>query len=320
VQPPQAHLARLLHEGPFHEALRAAIAASGLSLDRIQVRLRRMGKPVAPATLSSWQSGRYQPERQQSLAALAALEAVLRLPPAALSALLGPPRPRGRWLPPHPDHPGLAQAWSGDRHISDALHTLDTRWDETLTRLSIHNRLEVDADRRVRAMSSRRLLRAEADGADRWIALYRLDTPGPLPRIRLEAPGRLGSVVELPEEGLVVAEMLFDRPLARGETVILEYTLEHRDPRPLSQCMETAIHVPMREHLLEVHFDPAALPRACYSFRTPGLDDLTEPPVPARASGHPHREQRLRLDASGSVHAVALGAGPCRFGIRWVWD
>lgn len=239
---------------PFHEALRAAIAASGLSLDRIQDRLLRRGTPVASATLSSWQSGRYQPERQRSLAALTVLEDVLRLPPGALAGLLGPPRPRGRWLPPDGDHPGLAQAWSDRHDLTAAFAALDTRWDDSLTRLSCHNRVDVGADRRVLSMTSRRLLRAEADGADRWIALYRLDAPGPLPYFRVAAPARLGTVLELPEEGLAAAELLFDRPLARGETVIVDYTVEHRDPRPYSQRAETTIHVPMREHLLEVRF------------------------------------------------------------------
>ncbi|MGX9890781.1 hypothetical protein [Streptomyces sp. NPDC002276] len=296
---------------PFHEALRAAIAASGLSLDRIQDRLLRRGTPVASATLSSWQSGRYQPERQRSLAALTVLEDVLRLPPGALTGLLGPPRPRGRWLPPVGDHPDLARVWSDHRDLTATLAALDTRWDDSLTRLSCHNRVDVAADRSVRSMTSRRLLRAEADGADRWIALYRLDAPGPLPRIRLAAPARLGTVVELPAEGLVAAELLFDRPLARGETVIVDYTVEHRDPPPYSLRAETTIHVPMREHLLEVRFAKGALPRACYSFRTNGLDSHAGTARP--------REQRLRVDASGSVHAVALGVGPCRVGIRWVW-
>ncbi|WP_262414467.1 hypothetical protein [Streptomyces sp. ST1015] len=78
-------------ERPFHEELRAAIAASGLSLDRIHERLRLRGVPVSAATLSSWQSGRHQPERRRSLSALAVLEDVLSLPPASLSARLAPP-------------------------------------------------------------------------------------------------------------------------------------------------------------------------------------------------------------------------------------
>src|SRR5436309_1108793 len=92
----RSDLARLLAGGPFPEALRAAIKGSGLSLDRIQHRLRLRGVNISVATLSYWQSGRRRPERPESLDALRHLEAVLRVPPNALTALLGPPRPRGR--------------------------------------------------------------------------------------------------------------------------------------------------------------------------------------------------------------------------------
>ncbi|MYR59325.1 transcriptional regulator, partial [Streptomyces sp. SID625] len=49
-------LVRLLERGPFADALRAAITASGLSLDRIRDRLVRRGASLSVATLSSWQS------------------------------------------------------------------------------------------------------------------------------------------------------------------------------------------------------------------------------------------------------------------------
>src|ERR1700716_1094763 len=91
-----AELDRLLREGPFPAALRAAIQASRLSLDRVQHRLATRGTTISVATLSYWQSGRRRPERPESLHALRHLEAVLRVPPNALTALLGPPRPRGR--------------------------------------------------------------------------------------------------------------------------------------------------------------------------------------------------------------------------------
>ena len=87
-------LAGLLRTGPFERALRAAVAASGLSLDRIQDRLNRRGARISVATLSFWQSGRYRPERASSLRVPAELEDILGLAPESLRALLGPPRPR----------------------------------------------------------------------------------------------------------------------------------------------------------------------------------------------------------------------------------
>jgi hypothetical protein len=308
--PPDPELSRLdtlLNTGPFHEALRAAVAASGLSLDRIQDRLSRRGATVSVATLSSWQSGRFRPERPRSMTVLAVLEEVLHLPKESLSALLGPPRPRGRWLPAPSDRRGLAATWSDTVDAGTALRRLDTSWDESLTRISCHNRLELDEQGRERSMRSRKLLRAEADGADRWITVFQMDNPGPPPRLLVSPPCRTGRVIESAHSGLVVAEVLFDRPLERGETVIVEYTLEHQSPRPYSELMESALHVPVREYVMEVRFDPAALPATCHSFRTADPDSRPQ-------------ERLLRPDTIGAVHAVALAAGPCRLGIRWSWD
>lgn len=302
-----AHLARLLRTGPFPDALRAAISARGLSLDRIQDRLRRRGSTVSSATLSSWQSGRNRPERPSSLAALAVLEDVLRLPQGALAALLGPPRPRGRWLPTSAARPRLADVWPAWPDVTRALRGVDTRWDGSLTRLSCHTRLELDADGRERSKWSRQLLRADCDGPDRWVTVYRLGRPGPPPLVCGTGTCRTGAVVEAPESGLVVAELLFERPLARGETIIVEYTLEHRSPLPYSTNIESTLHVPVREYVLEVRFDPARLPASCHSYRTAELDSRPQ-------------ERLLRPDSAGSVHAVALTAGPCRFGIRWAWE
>lgn len=79
---------RLSDAGPFAVSLRAAIRARGLGLERIRYRLRARGTPVSLATLSHWQSGRCQPERPESLAALAALEEILEVPRGSLTGLL----------------------------------------------------------------------------------------------------------------------------------------------------------------------------------------------------------------------------------------
>ncbi|MEV4144685.1 transcriptional regulator [Amycolatopsis sp. NPDC049691] len=93
----QAELGHLLAAGPFDVALRAAIRARGLGLDRIRYRLRGRGTTVSLATLSHWQSGRCRPERPESLEALRNLEDILNVPDGSLSRLLGPPRGRTRF-------------------------------------------------------------------------------------------------------------------------------------------------------------------------------------------------------------------------------
>ena len=309
----QSRLAGLLRTGPFDEALRAAVAASGLSLDRIQDRLKRRGLRISVATLSFWQSGRYRPERPSSLLVLAGLEDLLGVPPESLAALIGPPRPRGRQVAAADDRGLEANSELGVRDVASALREVDTRWDEALTRLSTHSRVELDERGRERRMYGRQLLRAEVDGPDRWITGYQItagqdEGPVSLPMLRVQTPHRIGKVIEHPDTGLLISEILFDQPLRRGEIVVLEYTHEPRTPCARSTIMQAALHVPVREYLMEVRFDPAALPESCYSFRTTELDAEARP-----------QERLLRPDARGSVLAVALSAGPCRLGIRWEW-
>ncbi|MDH6436834.1 hypothetical protein M2158_005375 [Streptomyces sp. SAI-144] len=302
---PSPQIAPLLRSGPFHEALRAAISASGLSLERIQDRLRRMGMEISLASLSSWQSGRYRPERPRSLEALRALELLLAVPDGGLLSLLGPPRPRGRWLPAGRGRRALEDVWP--RNAKHALGDVETRWDAHLTRISTHSRIELDAFSRVSRKWTRQLLRADRDGPDRKVTLYQADGPGAPPEIHVSPPCRPGAVVTRSDSGLFAAELLFERPLAQGETIIVEYTLEFPSPRPHTTFVEATLHVPMREYVLQARFDPAALPTSCHSYRV--NEESTFP-----------TERLLRLDAAGSVHAVALETGPCRFGIRWTHD
>ncbi|GAA1020847.1 hypothetical protein Aple_076620 [Acrocarpospora pleiomorpha] len=102
VRGTERELAVLLRTGPFERALRAAIAARGLSLERLHVRLAERGAQVSLASLSNWQRGRSRPERSSSLVAVGELEVILGLPAHSLVTLLGPRRPRGRWLADDP--------------------------------------------------------------------------------------------------------------------------------------------------------------------------------------------------------------------------
>jgi transcriptional regulator with XRE-family HTH domain len=292
---------------PFPATLRSAIADSGLTLDRILERLRARGVSLSVSTLSLWQTGRCRPERIDSLRALAVLEEVLNVSAGGLSALLGAPRPRGRHLPDRAKAaPGLAETWRSTPEASP-WDDVDTRWDATLTRLSSHSRLTVDAERCERSLWSRRLLRAEVEGADRWIVVGRTDPAGPPPDLQAGPGCRVGRVVHVAQEGLLVAELLFGHRLARGETALVEYALHYAPGLRPSTRFGARLHRATRERLVEVCFDPAARPRRCCAYRSSSLDAAP-------------RERALRLDRTGSVHAVALGAGPGRFGIRWEWD
>ncbi|MGW5418568.1 helix-turn-helix domain-containing protein, partial [Actinomadura geliboluensis] len=74
----------------FAGALRQAVQASGLTLERIRHRLGRRGLTVSVATLSYWQRGRSRP---RSRTVVVALEEILQVPPGTLTELLDDPAP-----------------------------------------------------------------------------------------------------------------------------------------------------------------------------------------------------------------------------------
>jgi transcriptional regulator with XRE-family HTH domain len=292
---PAPDLGTLLRVGPFDAALRAAIRARGLSLDRLREHLRARGVTVTTATLSYWQSGRSRPERRDSVRGLRQLEAVLEVPAGSLVALLGPPRVR-RAVPAE-----IGRLWPDGRRIDAAVSDVDTRWDERLTRLSQHDVVLVGPGREELEIRSRQVLRAEADGPDRWVVILHLDEHDrPLPELRSLRGCHAGRSVHRPEDGLLVVELLFGRPLLRGETVLTEHTLVNRAPYPLATNYERKFRLPVREYVLEIRFSPEAVPAVCRRFAEPG-------------------EHADVVPESAAVHGVALNFGPGRYGFEWDW-
>ncbi|TCO62954.1 hypothetical protein [Actinocrispum wychmicini] len=262
-------LAELLAVGPFHVALRAAISSSGLALDRIRYRLRLRDVTISVPTLSNWQSGRRRPERPESLRALAELEHVLELPPAALLSLLGPPRPRGRAA--HPKGPNaIVTTWGTG--VEPLLAGIDTASDGRLTRLSQHDRVVVDRSGRVAEVASRLILRASHDGADRWILVWDAGHAERIPEVVAGQHCRPRLLNVDPDTRMMVGELAFDAPLARGDTIILEYRIVYpAQPRTDSDTYFRRFHRPTRDYVLEAMFDRSAPPRRCHRLDGPAL-------------------------------------------------
>lgn len=302
---PACELTHLLRTGPFAAALRAAIEDRGLTLDRIQRRLEHLGTPVSTATLSCWRSGRYQPSHASALAALGSLEQVLGVPAGALHTLLDPPKPRARRLWACADQPTALWPQAQRDGLDRAYRAVDTRWVSSLRCLSRHTRLELDADRRDHRIWRRQLMRAEQDGPDRMIFVQVPDSPGSVPELTVRPPVRAGASFGDPATGLLVAELLFDEPLRRGGTAIVETTLTYGEPRPLSREFLVHHEAPAGECVLEVCFHPDALPAACHAFGAP-----VGPGPDAR---------RLLHAAGGSVHVAGTLTAPGDFGIDWEW-
>lgn len=307
-RPMSRELSELLRTGPFESALRTAIRSSRLSLERIQHRLRTRGTPVSITALSYWQSGRRRPERPDSLLALQQLETVLGVPDGALSALLGPPRPRGRTRQAANDAPPLSALWSDDESAVELLNRVDTSPDGKLTRLSHHDMVHVDGNGGQRKVRTRQLVRAESNGVDRWVMIFDGASSRETPTvIRPVRSCHLGQVLTDHTRDLVVAELLFDHALERGETILMEYEVidppsgTNEDPYTFTRLFR----LPVRQYVLEMQFDPGSPPSRCESFVTDPAGHESETPKP------------LSLDRYGRAHTVTLDFGMGVFGVRW---
>ncbi|MDR7303284.1 hypothetical protein [Haloactinomyces albus] len=307
--PNPTQLSRLLRTGPFEEALRTAIRSSRLSLERIQHRLNSRGTPVSITALSYWQSGRRRPERPESLLALQQLENVLGVPDGALSALLGPPRPRGRTRGTG-DTPPLTSLWSDSASAVELLAQVDTSHDSNLTRLSQHDVVHIDGDGAQVKARMRQLVQAERNGVDRWVTVFDSEgTDVTPPTIRALRSCRLGRVRTDHDRGVVVAELLFDRTLERGETVLMEYEVvpapESLRNRNQDHTYSRRFRLPIREYLLELQFDPDRPPLNCESYVAHPDGQEIDRPKP------------LTVDQYGRTHAVVLDLGQASFCARW---
>jgi len=290
-----------LRTGPFAAALRAAITARGLSLDRLQHRLSDRGIAVGTATLSCWQNGHRRPERPDSLRAVSALEDILGLPSGSLLVLLGPPRPRGHGV-------GLPAGSREYRHIlptwaalTDLLASLGTAADTKLHIAAQHEQVWIDAAGSSPRRENFQILRAHQDGVDRYVAIVDADPGADIARIRLEALEncRLGRVRSDPEAGLLVAELLFDLTLRTNETHLIRYAVVDRAAVGCND-FHRGFRFPAGQYALQVRFDATKLPVACFAYQG-------------------DTEQELPMTGHHAVHINVAPVPPGVVGIRWDW-
>ena len=298
-------LEEALVRGPFCLALRLAVRASGLSLDRLQFKLRERGTPVSKTALSYWQHGRNQPERPESMRALTAIEEILGLDSGALAALLGPPRPRGRWLVQKPGALRPDQAWARPDGLARALQQMGSSLDvfHQFAQLGLHLHLSVDANRRLDSIGHHLVARADVDGVDRKIVAFRSDASTTEPLAITGTRGcRVGRQRRDEPTGFTTFELLLDRPLRVGELAVLHYTVHTGLP---DTWHNQRVQQSLRDFSLQVSFTPTALPaRVCRSYRSSVSDtgSLTDLSV-----GASHTAAFAVLDPSPGIHTLAWG-------------
>lgn len=295
-------LLQMVRNGPFDVALQAAIQARGLTLETLQRRLRDRRIHVSLSSLSYWQRGRTRPERADSLRAVRGLENILELPRNSLITLLKPPdsRPTGTGVAPDAVLPN-----PGAR---DLLDEIGDRVKGRITSLSLHDRYVIGPDRGLRSVQTRAVLQAQHPGVDRWICVYH-NEHGVLPDRKEASRCRFGRVRTDEASAVVASELLFDRPLARGETYLIEYGFGFATPGPPNTEEGRGFRYPQHEYLLEIEFHPSMVPARCYRTWRPDATVRTA------------EETDLRLSSSHTVHVIEFGLQPGGYlGIRWEWD
>jgi len=305
---PSPEVLDALAAGPFHTALRFAIDARGLTLERLQHRLAQRGIQVSVTSLSYWQHGRTQPERPASLRAVGVLEEVLGVPPRSLADLLGPRRPRG----PRSLRDGFTERPEDVMGIGAPLTALfdalaDARRHD-LALVSQHETVTLDGRGRIAELTSRTLAASNRDGADRYIAVYHGDPRCDVDQVEIEAlrDCRIGRILRDADAAVVVAELLFGAELADGQTHLFEFGV--RDgTAPVTTAHGHGFRCRVGQYVLQTRFDPAALPDRCYGFAQARLDEAQRP------TGD------LTLNAFHAAHLAVADITAGAVGIGWTW-
>lgn len=293
----------------FATAFREALDRRGLTLQRLHVHLAARGITISPVTLSHWQRGRSRPERPESLRAVTEAESILALPPGTLHDLLGPQRPRGRILPSLHNPEAAMQRVHGPGSSLEQVLGDDAfgHFNENLIPLTLHETIHLDEHGCIGTTDVTQVLRSARDGTDRVTVHHEVDDPR-TPSVDLSV--HCGTVSSMHfDAGLrsLVAEIRFGRPLARGETAIVEYTFDVGPRWRRSELHERTFRVSPRQYLLHAYFHPDALPVRCHKYYR-------------ERTGAPYTDLRpLVLDASHTAHALATKCSAGVYGMCWEW-
>lgn len=287
----------------FATALRTAVDDSGLCLESIQQRLADRGVEVSVATLSYWQSGNRVPGRKRSEMVVAHLESVLGLEPRSLRVLVPAPRPRGPVR--SPDKFMLAPHFNereAVRRIAERVQS--NHAGQQLTRISQHDVVRLDAERRMESVHIRTVARADADGlTGMGVTQFFEDATAGSPRLSVHSGAAIRAQHVDPAHRVIGTELEFAQSLTRGDTVVLDYEITSDGPGPRDFSYDTSCSRSIRECVVEVHFHPEDLPAWVESYHRP--------------QDGPEVRRRVTVDSLGHAHVVVIDAAPGTTGLEW---
>ncbi len=327
VDPPWSSLDPAVEEalrvGPFERALRVAIEHSGYTLARLEYHLTQRNRPVGRSTLSYWQRGQRRPEQPDSLNALDALEEVLGLPPASLKSLLGPRKPRGRWIGYRGAGLDWSEIWGPGDDIRRLIAIDSRRSNDKLLDVAVTETFHIGSDRRMHWLETQSVTRAREGGADRMMVLLNTETDLDASRVRLShmTNCRIGRRRVVESNNFVAFEILFDRALPDGETHLFSYRIDLEagflsQEERRAQGVEIVESVdgsrgfrrPVHSYVLAARFASDVLPVRTYQVRA------------GRASANDQLVKDLTLDAFGTTHIAIQDVKPGFHGIHWDWE
>ncbi|GAA1904180.1 hypothetical protein GCM10009737_01120 [Nocardioides lentus] len=294
-RPAEAQLATVLAE---------ALSRRGLTLSETREALAHRGQSVSLATLSYWRSGQRTPEGAVSFDVLDCLDEILHLEPGTLRASVGP----GRRLSPGADDyvelTDLVRTGDAAGRALAAMGLEDV--EEAVAKEYVMVAVDVDRRGQETRCVVRSRIRALRDGVDRRPLV--IDAGEPLREV-VTLTGTRGcrtgrTHVDL-QAGLLVFEMLLERPLLVGETATFEYEVGLADTsEPETEFVWHCAHR-VGEVEVWVRFDPARLPATAEVFTV-------------QADGE-RRATSVDMDRSTSLVSAVRHFGPGTVGAAWTW-
>lgn len=288
----------------FATALRRAVDERGLCLESIQQRLAARGVKVSVATLSYWQNGNRIPGRKHSEMVVAHLESVLEVEPRSLRVLLPPPRPRGRTRPP--EEFTLAPHFNAHEAVRRiAMEVQKQHAGQHLTRISQHDVVRLDDERRLESVRIRSVVRADRDGLTGiGVTQFFEDETAGTPWLTVHSGAQVHARHLDPQHRVLGTEMRFAKPLSRGDTVLLDYEITCDGPGPRDTFYDTSCMRSIRECVVQVQFPAGDVPAWVESY-TRSHDGSSEV------------RRRVQLDTLGHAHVVVLDMPPGTTGLAW---
>ncbi|MDO5629169.1 MAG: hypothetical protein Q4G43_12695 [Mobilicoccus sp.] len=238
----------------FAVLLRGAVEVRSSTRSRLGRVVEAHG--VSGQRLEAWLEGDEEPGASDG-PAVAALEDALEVPSGFLASRLPAERERLRAAglydqssvpaddPREPHEAAVSQL---------GMSYADFVWE------CVHDRIRIDEHHAEAEHEVRLLLTATRDGVEAYPVWIHTSDSDSYPVVTAVSGTRVGRVLEFRENACVAVQMLLPRPLAAGETVSVEHRQSFLGVSTPRDRLTRGVGTPSREVVMEVQFDPRALP------------------------------------------------------------